>query len=256
MPTPTSAMDFPDRCGSRRPSPSWGGRASSRLCASLVPQLDGEGRRAALIGGEAGSGKSRLVRELAREAAGEGALVLYGACDPAVHTPYRPFVEALDWLVRSSDPDTLRPTSARPAASSPACCRTCRSGSTALSARRRRSGHRAPPPAHRGRRAARGRGPAPAARRARGRALGRLVDPAPAAAPRRLGRRRADAAGGHVPRPRGGKKLLKGGEMMKKEWSTPELEVLPVTMTMAGPGFVLQMIFKMTPDETVSLQLI
>ena len=41
------------------------------------------------------------MREFAREAAAEGALVLYGACDAAVRTPYRPFVlEALDWLVR------------------------------------------------------------------------------------------------------------------------------------------------------------
>jgi len=75
---------------------------------ALVPRLDGEGRRIALIGGEAGSGKSRLVREFAREAAGEGVAVLYGACDAVVRTPYRPFVEALELLVRRSDTDALR----------------------------------------------------------------------------------------------------------------------------------------------------
>ncbi len=75
---------------------------------ALVPHADGEGRRIALVGGEAGSGKSRLVREFANEISAEGVLVLYGACDAVVRTPYRPFVEALDQLVRSMDPDALR----------------------------------------------------------------------------------------------------------------------------------------------------
>ncbi len=76
---------------------------------ALVPRADGDGLRFALVGGEAGSGKSRLVREFAREAAAaDGALVLYGACDSVVRRPYRPFVEALDQLVRSADPGVLR----------------------------------------------------------------------------------------------------------------------------------------------------
>src|SRR5947207_7729250 len=76
---------------------------------ALVPRADGDGLRFALVGGEAGSGKSRLVREFACEvAAADGALVLYGACDSVVRRPYRPFVEALDQLVRSADPDVLR----------------------------------------------------------------------------------------------------------------------------------------------------
>jgi DNA-binding CsgD family transcriptional regulator/tetratricopeptide (TPR) repeat protein len=75
---------------------------------ALVPMADGEGRRVVLLGGAAGSGKSRLVREFAREAAGHGALVLYGACDAVVRTPYGPFVEALDRLARVIDPVELR----------------------------------------------------------------------------------------------------------------------------------------------------
>ena len=67
--------------------------------------MQGEGRRVVLLGGEAGSGKSRLVREFAAEAAREDALVLYGACDAAVRTPYGPFVEALDQLARVTEPD-------------------------------------------------------------------------------------------------------------------------------------------------------
>jgi DNA-binding CsgD family transcriptional regulator len=75
---------------------------------ALIPRTTGEGLRFALVGGEAGSGKSRLVREFARDAAAGGALVLYGACDSVVRRPYRPFVEALDQLVRSTDAQTLR----------------------------------------------------------------------------------------------------------------------------------------------------
>src|SRR5918996_1572705 len=75
---------------------------------SLMPWAEGEGRRVVLVGGEAGSGKSRLVREFAAEAAAGGALVLYGACDAVVHPPYGPFVEALDHLARVIEPAELR----------------------------------------------------------------------------------------------------------------------------------------------------
>jgi ATP/maltotriose-dependent transcriptional regulator MalT len=74
---------------------------------ALIPRANGEGLRFALIGGEAGSGKSRLVREFAQEAAAAGALVLYGACDSVVKRPYRPFVEAIEQLVRSIDEGML-----------------------------------------------------------------------------------------------------------------------------------------------------
>jgi DNA-binding SARP family transcriptional activator/DNA-binding CsgD family transcriptional regulator len=75
---------------------------------TLVPRAPGEGRRVALIGGEAGCGKSRLVREFAHEAAAEGAFVTYGACDAVVRSPYRPFVDALTHLIEHTEPDSLR----------------------------------------------------------------------------------------------------------------------------------------------------
>ncbi len=89
-------------------SPFVGRSAELAALRALVPREAGERGRLALVGGEAGSGKSRLVRELAHEVASGGALVLYGACDAVVHTPYRPFAEALDQLARSTDPDVLR----------------------------------------------------------------------------------------------------------------------------------------------------
>jgi DNA-binding CsgD family transcriptional regulator/tetratricopeptide (TPR) repeat protein len=48
------------------------------------------------------------VRELVHEAATDGILVLYGACDAVVRTPYGPFLSALEHLVRSTEPAVLR----------------------------------------------------------------------------------------------------------------------------------------------------
>ncbi len=90
------------------PSFPFAGRARElATLGALIPTGDGDGLRLALVGGEAGSGKSRLVREFAREAA-DSSLVLYGACDSVVRRPYGPFVEALEQLVRRSDDETLR----------------------------------------------------------------------------------------------------------------------------------------------------
>src|SRR3954454_11177286 len=77
-----------------------------RVLRALLP--GSAGRRVVLLGGEPGSGKSRLVRELADEAAGDGVLVLHGACDAVVRTPYGPFVEALDQLARTVEVGVLR----------------------------------------------------------------------------------------------------------------------------------------------------
>jgi DNA-binding CsgD family transcriptional regulator/tetratricopeptide (TPR) repeat protein len=102
---------MPKLPGPLRLTPSFPFAGRSRELATLrplIPRDDGDGLRFALVGGEAGSGKSRLVREFAQEAAEGGALVLYGACDAVVQRPYGPFAEALDQLVRSTDAATLR----------------------------------------------------------------------------------------------------------------------------------------------------
>ncbi len=100
--------DLPGSLRSTSVSPFVGRAAELEKLRTLLPRAGGEGGRLGLIAGEPGVGKSRMVREFAVAAAGEGALVLYGSCDAAVSTPYGPFVEALDHLVRVTDLAELR----------------------------------------------------------------------------------------------------------------------------------------------------
>ena len=52
-------------------------------------------RRAVLLGGEPGIGKTRLTAELARRVSNDGKLVLFGRCDEDLTIPYQPWMEAL-----------------------------------------------------------------------------------------------------------------------------------------------------------------
>ena len=76
------------------------------LRASLERTEQGEGG-VVLVAAEAGGGKTRLVRELAHEAGARGALVLYGASDAVVSTPYGPLREWLEFLERAVAAETL-----------------------------------------------------------------------------------------------------------------------------------------------------
>ena len=70
------------------------------LESALAGALAGQGG-CAVITGEAGIGKSRLMRELARMAAGRQVLVVMGRAVPAsASAPYRPVTEALLQLLR------------------------------------------------------------------------------------------------------------------------------------------------------------
>ncbi|HEX4528664.1 MAG TPA: AAA family ATPase [Acidimicrobiia bacterium] len=64
------------------------------LKRAWAKSTDGD-RQVALVTGEPGIGKTRLVGELSRHAFAEGAVVLYGRCDEEATMPYQPFVEAL-----------------------------------------------------------------------------------------------------------------------------------------------------------------
>jgi DNA-binding SARP family transcriptional activator len=66
-----------------------------------------------LVPGDAGVGKTRLVRELARGVHARGAVVLYGRCDEDLAIPYRPFVECLSHLVADVPDEVLSGVDAR-----------------------------------------------------------------------------------------------------------------------------------------------
>ena len=76
-----------------------------RVCAG--------GLELALVAGEPGIGKTRLVAEFAAYAAEGGGTVLYGGCDDEAPVPYRPFVEALRHYVEGSSTAELRALSFR-----------------------------------------------------------------------------------------------------------------------------------------------
>jgi DNA-binding CsgD family transcriptional regulator/tetratricopeptide (TPR) repeat protein len=101
-------LDLPDPLRPTSISPFVGRVAELEKLRTLMPRAEGERRRVALLAGEPGAGKSRLAREFASQVAMEGVLVLYGACDAVVRTPYGPFVEALERLVRVTDEAQLR----------------------------------------------------------------------------------------------------------------------------------------------------
>jgi DNA-binding CsgD family transcriptional regulator len=96
------------------------GRDDEARHLELALAAAGQGRGGTvLMTGEAGIGKSRLVRETARAASARGFLVITGrAVSGGVPTPFRPFAEALVSALRSGFPaspelDPFRPALAR-----------------------------------------------------------------------------------------------------------------------------------------------
>src|SRR4029453_6514426 len=66
------------------------------------------GLRLAVLGGEPGAGKTRLAREVAVRAHGQGALVLFGRIDEELAVAYQPFAEALHHYLANVDEATRR----------------------------------------------------------------------------------------------------------------------------------------------------
>src|SRR5438270_10864572 len=93
----TAAMhDLPAPLRLSSPFPFVGRASELTTLRALLPTAPSERGRVVLLSGESGSGKSRLVREMAAAAQHEGALVLHGGCDAVLRTPYGPFVEVLE----------------------------------------------------------------------------------------------------------------------------------------------------------------
>ena len=102
----------PNRSGAPRRSPSSAGHGSSATLHALVPRALEEGQRLEVIGGEAGSGKSRLVREFAHEAAA-GWSSCTAAAMPSSELRIDP--SSMHWVTSSSTPSRVSywPISAR-----------------------------------------------------------------------------------------------------------------------------------------------
>jgi class 3 adenylate cyclase len=64
-------------------------------------------RRAVLVAGEPGIGKTRLAAELGRAVDLDGGFVLLGRCDDGLGVPYQPFVEALAHVIAHAPDDQL-----------------------------------------------------------------------------------------------------------------------------------------------------
>jgi len=90
------------------PATGYVGRAAEReRLAELWGQAREGSLRLALIGGEAGVGKTRLSTYLALQAHGDGATVLYGRCDEDLGVPYQPWVQALRHFVAEAPQSVL-----------------------------------------------------------------------------------------------------------------------------------------------------
>jgi DNA-binding SARP family transcriptional activator len=88
--------------------PFVGRSAALAQCDGLLADLSRGCGGLVLMRGAAGSGKTRLVEEVARRATQRGVLVLRGAATQAMDAPYAPFMEALDGLTTRLSPSELR----------------------------------------------------------------------------------------------------------------------------------------------------
>ena len=107
-PAPVTGIALPERLRELPATAYVGGSQSASGSPSCGRQASCEGSlRPALIGGEAGVGKTRLSEHLALQVHGEGATVLYGRCDEDLGVPYQPWVQALRHLVKEAPQPVL-----------------------------------------------------------------------------------------------------------------------------------------------------
>jgi DNA-binding SARP family transcriptional activator/tetratricopeptide (TPR) repeat protein len=102
-------IPLPSPC-TTAPAEGFVGRQSERdRLTSVFQTVSDEGiQRFVFIGGEPGIGKTSLATEVARQAHGNGAIVLFGRADEDFCGPYQPWAEAIAHLVEHASPDLLR----------------------------------------------------------------------------------------------------------------------------------------------------
>jgi len=107
-PLATEAAPLPAPLRPQATELPFAGRDADRLRLAEAwkrAQVDGSG--VVLLVGEPGIAKPRLAAELARQAHGDGALVLLGRCDEHIAAPHAPWIEAMRALVTNADDDVL-----------------------------------------------------------------------------------------------------------------------------------------------------
>lgn len=105
---PTTALPLPAFVDIAPAFPFAGRRdAFETLLGAWKETWEGE-RRAVLVSGEPGIGKTRLVTEIVRHAHDEGTTVLWGRCDEELGAPFEPFTEALRHYVHHAPQERLR----------------------------------------------------------------------------------------------------------------------------------------------------
>lgn len=92
------SIPLPPLLSRAEPLPMVGRDAELRSLHAALTRVEAGDRRAVLLGGEPGVGKTRLVAEAARAARAGDTVVLAGRCDEDLGVPYQPFVEALRHL--------------------------------------------------------------------------------------------------------------------------------------------------------------
>jgi DNA-binding SARP family transcriptional activator len=104
----TVALPLPEALGTDERTAFVGRHAEEEILAMMWSQAVAGHRQLAVLSGEAGIGKSRLAKEVARNLHIEGAIVLYGRCDEELVVPHQPFIEALTHYVAECGADDLR----------------------------------------------------------------------------------------------------------------------------------------------------
>ena len=107
LPRAGAIVPVPARVAASVTDPFVGREAERALLHDALKEAAAGGRRAVLIGGEPGIGKTTLTASFAKTAAEEDAWVLYGRCDEDLHVPYQPWVEAIGHLVEHAPDDLL-----------------------------------------------------------------------------------------------------------------------------------------------------
>ncbi len=92
-----------------RPAEMFVGRAAAiETLTRAWKDANAGDRRAVVISGEPGVGKTRLVAHAARRADDEGALVLFARCEEDLAVPYQPFTDALRLALETAPRDLIR----------------------------------------------------------------------------------------------------------------------------------------------------